>query len=133
MGAAAFTICETFSSKVIRETRSSTRFSIGSEGSLYGGKDSWALMPNRGEASDNQIRISRLIRPQIERFSVGADLRVPGAASLWKPGQTRRSAPTLIWGLLNLQKAAQRLCFIRSSEIVGQSGLGLPGLLEKRL
>ncbi|HEV2669028.1 MAG TPA: hypothetical protein VG324_29195, partial [Blastocatellia bacterium] len=62
MGAAAFIICETFSSSVIRETRSSTRFSMGSEGFLYGGEVSWALTSIRGEVSDNQIRISRLSR-----------------------------------------------------------------------
>src|SRR5262249_16947951 len=69
MGAAAFTICETFSSKVIRETRSSTRFSIGSEGSLYGGMASCPLAPVCGAASDKAIsRNNTQIKPQRERF-----------------------------------------------------------------
>jgi len=33
---AAFIICDTFSSSVMRETKSSTRFSIGYEASRYG-------------------------------------------------------------------------------------------------
>ena len=36
IGAAAFIICDTFSSSVIRETRSPTRWSIGRAGFLYG-------------------------------------------------------------------------------------------------
>jgi cyclophilin family peptidyl-prolyl cis-trans isomerase len=40
---------------------------------------------------------------RIERRSVGADLRVcPRESGLWRPGQTRRSAPTIISGLLIL-------------------------------
>src|SRR5262245_5875783 len=47
--------------------------------------------------------LARLSRFKIERFSVGADLRVcPGAADPRRPGQTRRSAPTIILGLLRL-------------------------------
>src|SRR5215475_10232567 len=56
MGAAAFIICDTFSSRVIRETRSSTRFSIGSEGSLYGGADSCPLVIVCDEASHKAAR-----------------------------------------------------------------------------
>jgi 4-amino-4-deoxy-L-arabinose transferase-like glycosyltransferase len=47
----------------------------------------------------------RLSRSKIERSGVGADLRVcPEAAGLLRPGQTRRSAPTIIWGLLGQTK-----------------------------
>src|SRR5262249_32107290 len=58
MGAAEFIICETFSSSVIRETRSSTRFSMGSDGSLYAGEVSCPLAPVLGETSDKQMKRS---------------------------------------------------------------------------